>query len=245
MDEYLDLNRRFGLLTKYTADGLFASNVLGKHLTWDKLLEGRFSVIVGRANFGKTTELKTKSKALRAQGQPAVYVALYKVLGEDGLEDALETEDCDALSAWKQSGGELTAFVDSLDEASFGIDDGIRKALRRLSRVLDWPNSDVRWVVSSRPAVLTENVLALLQAELRTTLYKGDSKSATEESEFETAFAEAAIEEDSEDDQETSLVDLPETADTFVGDVGSADATSRNCAGARASLSSIRTCRTT
>ncbi|SDX02702.1 hypothetical protein [Thiocapsa roseopersicina] len=160
MDEYLDLSRRFGLLTKLAVAELVASAFPGKRLTWDKVLEGRFSVIVGRANFGKTMELKAKSKALRAQGQLVVYVALHKVLGEDGFEDALDAEDRSALYAWRHSGGELTALVDSLDEASLGTVDGIRKALRRLSNAFDWPNSDVRWVLSSRPAVLTEEVLA-------------------------------------------------------------------------------------
>lgn len=229
VDEYLDLNRRFGPLTKYTGAELFSSDVLGKHLAWDKVLEGRFSVIVGRANFGKTMELKAKSKALRTKGQPAVYVALHKVLGEDSFEDALETEDRDALSAWKRSGGELTAFVDSLDEASLGSEDGIRKALRRLSRALDWPNSDVRWVLSSRPAVLTEDVLALLQVELRTTLYRGAPKSSSDEEAFDTAFAEVAAvsQDDSEDEQDTSETEVPEAADSAIGDVESADAASK------------------
>ena len=229
MAEYLDLNRRFELLTKYTAAELFATDVLRKPLTWDQVLQGRFSVIVGRANFGKTMELKAKSKALRGQGQPAVYVALHKVLGEDRIEDALETEDRDALSAWKKSGGEFTAFVDSLDEASLGSEDGIRKALRSLSRALDWPNSAVRWVLSSRPAVLTEDVLALLQVELRTTLYRGAPKSSSDEEEFDIAFAEVAAvsQDDSEDEQNTSEAEVPEAANSAIGDVESADAASK------------------
>lgn len=226
MDEYLNLNRRFGLLTKYTAAELLASNVLGKRLTWEQVLGGHFSIIVGRANFGKTMEFKAKSKALRGQGQPAIYVALHKVLGEDVFEDALEIEDRDALSAWKQSGGQLTAFVDSLDEASLGTEDGIRKALRRVSKALDWPNSDVSWILSSRPAVLTEDVLAVLQGELRTTLYMATRKNSSDEAEFDTAFAEeaAAFEDESEDEQETSEA---EELDTAIGDVASADATSK------------------
>jgi hypothetical protein len=226
MDEYLDLNRGFGLLTKYTATELLSSDVMGKRLTWDKVLEGRFSVIVGRANFGKTMEFKAKSKALRAIGQPTVYVALHKILGEDTFEDALETADRNALSAWKQSGGRLTAFVDSLDEASLGSEDGIRKALRRLSGALNWPNSDVRWILSSRPAVLTEDVLELLQAELRTTLHTVIRNSSSDEGEFDTAFAEAAAasENDSEVKQVTSET---EELGTAIEDVASADASSK------------------
>ena len=225
MDEYLDLHRRFSLLTKYTAAELFAFDVLGKRLTWDKVLEGRFSVIVGRANFGKTMELKARSKALRVQGHSAVYVALHRVLGEGDIQDSLDADDLEALSAWKQYGGKLTAFVDSLDEAALGTEDGIRKALRRLNKALDWPNSDVRWVLSSRPAVLTEDVLALLQAELRTTLYTGARKNSSEEEEFKTASAETAAASDSEggseDEQETSKA---EETDAAIGEVAFADA---------------------
>jgi hypothetical protein len=218
MDEYLDLSRRFGLLTNYTAEELFASELLSKRLNWDKVLEGRFSVIVGRANFGKTMEFQAKSKALRAQGQLAIYVALHKVLGEDSFEEALETENLEALSAWKQSGGELTVFVDSLDEASLGTDDGIHKALRRLSRALGWPNSDVRWVLSSRPAVLTEDLLARLKAELRTTLYTGASKSSSDEAD------EAA---DAFEDGREAEVGEQDAADLAIDDVASADAASK------------------
>jgi hypothetical protein len=62
MDEYLDLDRRFSLRTTYTADQLLASDVLGKRLTWNNVLAGNFSVIVGRANFGKTMEIKEISE---------------------------------------------------------------------------------------------------------------------------------------------------------------------------------------
>ncbi|MBR0775824.1 H-NS histone family protein [Bradyrhizobium diazoefficiens] len=193
MDEYLDLSRRFGLLTNYSAEELFASDLRGKGLRWDEVLKGRFSIIVGRANFGKTMELRAKCKALRAQGQPAVYIALQKVLSEDNPEDALEGENLEALTGWKQSGGELTVFVDSLDEASLGIDDGIRKSLRRVNKTLGWPAADVKWVLSSRPAVLTEDVLELLQAELRTTLYTGASEGSSDGFEGEQDTADAAI----------------------------------------------------
>lgn len=229
MDEYLDLNRRFGLMTKYSATELLASDVTGKRLGWGKVLEGRFSVIVGRANFGKTMELKAKSKDLRSHGKPAIYVALHKVLGEDELEDALDTEDRDGLTAWKQSGGELTAFVDSLDEASLGTEEGLRKSMRRLSKMLDWPNTDVKWVVSSRPAVLTDDVLELLQFELRTTLFRGASKTSSEEEEFANAFAEAddTSQEDDEGEQEIPKTEVSDATDSSIGDVESADAASK------------------
>lgn len=192
MDEYLELERRFSLLKKYTAEELCASDARGQRLPWGKVLEGRFVIIIGRANFGKTMELKAKSEAMRADGKAALYVALHKTLGEDVFADALDLEDSDALSAWKASGGELTVFVDSLDEAALGAEDGIRRGLRRLGRELGWPTADLKWVLSSRPAVLSEDVLALLQAELRTKLYAGSGENASGDDEFDSAFAEAA-----------------------------------------------------
>ncbi|MBP6529571.1 MAG: hypothetical protein KA260_05575 [Burkholderiales bacterium] len=188
MKPYLDLGRRFALLTDYTTQSLFESGFDSARQSWAQLLEGRFSVVVGRANFGKTTELKAKSQALRCQGRAALYVALHKVLGDDTLEYALDSEDCEAFTAWKSEGGQLFAFVDSLDEASLGTEDGIRRALRRLRNALDRPNADVKWVLSSRPAVLTEDVLELLQAELRTTVYLGSSTKRLDEDESNTAL---------------------------------------------------------
>ncbi|MCS3764967.1 H-NS histone family protein [Bradyrhizobium centrosematis] len=222
MDEYLDLSRRFGLLTNYTAEELFASELPGKGLHWDEVLKGRFSVIVGRANFGKTMELRAKSTALRAQGQLAIYIALQKVLGEESLEEALETENLEALSKWKQTGGELTVFVDSLDEASLGTDDGIRKSLRRVNRTLGWPGSDVRWVLSSRPAVLTVDLLALLQAELRATMYTETSDNSSNENELAAGFDEVA------DAPEDASEGEQGKADAGIGDIASADAASKS-----------------
>ncbi|AOE88110.1 hypothetical protein [Pseudomonas sp. TCU-HL1] len=213
MDDYLDLDRRFSLLTNYTNDELFASGAFGKRLPWSKVLEGRFSIIVARANFGKTMELKAKSMEMRREGHPCIYVALHKVLGEALVEDALDAEDGAAFDSWKREGGSLTAFVDSLDEASLGTEDGIRKALKRLGRAMDWPNADIRWVLSSRPAVLTEEVLTLLQSELRTMLHTGVS----DDDEFDLAFAQATDSQsgECEVEQQTGAVlgDMPSLGD--------------------------------
>jgi hypothetical protein len=52
MTDYLDLERRFGLLTKYSVEELLALDIMGRrHLGWEQLLTGRFSIITARANF--------------------------------------------------------------------------------------------------------------------------------------------------------------------------------------------------
>lgn len=228
MEAYLDLSRRFTLLPNYTPSMPFASPGLDKCVDWNKILEGRFSVIVGRANLGKTMELKAKSKALRAEGQTSLYVALHKVLSNDALEDALDAEDTEALASWKTNGGQLTAFVDSLDEASFATEDGIRKALRRLQRAVAWSNPDVKLVLSSRPAVLTDDILDLLQTELRTTLYTCPSSNASDQGGVQAASIALAEESDDlRDNQASTSSDGDKVSSPAMGDVASATADSK------------------
>lgn len=181
MHEYLNLDRRFGQLTKYSVDELLVSDVLGKRLTWDRILEGGLSLVTARANFGKSMELRACAESLRKGGKLASFVALHRLLGQDDLSAVLEPEDEQAYSKWKEAVGEhLFLFVDSLDEAALGREEGLQLALRRVARAVNWPNSKVTWVLSSRPATLTPDVLVLLQAELRTTLYSGETKSSDE-----------------------------------------------------------------
>lgn len=209
MNNYLDLDRHFGLLTNYTQEELFAPHISSKQLSWETVLQGSFSVVVARANFGKTTELRARSKALRAAGKRTVFVALNKVLGQDDFSEALDADDEQSYKAWQGVPfEELTLFVDSLDEASLSREDGLRVGLRRVVKAVNWPNSNVRWVLSSRPAILTPEVLQMLQEELRTSLYSGDKdtsiKGPPEEADGVAVFSE----EGPQDDEATMPVDI-------------------------------------
>lgn len=73
--DYLNLDRRFGFLTKYSVEELFSSEVLGKQLTRDRVLEGRFSLVIARGNLGKSTELAACAKRLRETRAHAVFLA--------------------------------------------------------------------------------------------------------------------------------------------------------------------------
>lgn len=177
MTGYLDLERRFGLLTKYSAEELLALNITRrKRLGWEQVLSGRFSLITARANFGKTTELRACAQRLRDEGQHAVFVALHRLLEEPDFQIALEATEAEAFGAWEGTPIErLHLFVDSLDEAVLGRESGLQTALRRVSRAVERPGADVSWILSSRPATLTPFVLDVVQAELRATLYLGDA----------------------------------------------------------------------
>lgn len=177
MTDYLNLERRFGLLTEYSVKELLAMDIMDrKRIGWEEILVGRFSLITARANFGKTMELRACAQRLRDEGQNAVFVALHRLLEESDFQIALEAPEAKAFVAWKAAPTErLHLFVDSLDEAVLGRESGLQLALRRVSRAVGCPDADVSWILSSRPATLTPSVLDVVQAELCATLYVGEA----------------------------------------------------------------------
>jgi hypothetical protein len=191
MTNYLDLERRFGLLTKYSVEELLALDIMGrKRVGWEQLLTGRFSLITARANFGKTMELRASAQRLRDEGKHAVFVALHRLLEEPDFQIVLEATEVKAFGAWEAAATErLHLFVDSLDEAALGREAGLQSALRRLSRAVGRAGADVSWILSSRPATLTPSALDAIQAELCTTLYVGDAKDESPEDTLEEVNA--------------------------------------------------------
>lgn len=178
MTDYLDLERRFALVTEYSVTELLALEIKGhKRLGWEQLLAGRFSLITGRANFGKTMELRACARRLRGEGKHTVFLALHRLVEEADFEVALEATEAEAFRAWKAAPTDrLHLFVDSLDEAVLARASGLQSALRRVSGAVGGPTADVSWILSSRPATLTQSVLDVVQAELCATLYAGDAK---------------------------------------------------------------------
>jgi hypothetical protein len=161
---YYDLNRRFVERESYDQGELIAAQLRGKLVGWTKVLESRSSVIVAAANFGKTTEMCHQAAQLRANGETAVFIALRQLADRGSLDKALDGNDRDAYRAWKAAPvGRITVFVDSLDEAAAaGKDESISHLVGDVADELNWPNEHVRWVISTRPAVLTLGVFEKL-----------------------------------------------------------------------------------
>jgi hypothetical protein len=168
MSNYIDLNRRFVERKKYDHDELITSEVTGKRLEWPKVLAARVAVIVAPANFGKTTEMQQRAKQMRDNSDAAVFIALRGMADRGSFEKALDTDELAAYQTWKAAPSTLTLFVDSLDEAAAGLRDGIEYLVGDIARELAWPNERVRWVISTRPAVLTSEVLEKLTKILMT-----------------------------------------------------------------------------
>lgn len=161
---YFDLNRRFIERESYDQNELITAQLRGKQVGWTKVLENSSTVIVAPANFGKTTELSNQAAQLRANGETAVFIALRRLADRGSLEKALDGDDRDAYRAWKAAPvGRITMFVDSLDEAAAaGRDESISHLVGDIADELNWPNDHVRWVISTRPAVLTLRVFQKL-----------------------------------------------------------------------------------
>lgn len=167
MPKYFDLKRRFVERPQYDPDELLYSEISDSLLEWEKVLESRISVIVAPANFGKTTEMYERASALRTASHAAVFVALRKVADRSSFEKALDADSRRAFDAWKASPTvPLTLFVDSLDEASASGHDGIDYLLGEVAREVEWPNGLIRWVISTRPAVLSVSVLETITSLL-------------------------------------------------------------------------------
>lgn len=162
---YLDLQRKFVEVDETSSE---ESAYFGrKKVGWREVLSHRTVVIRAQANFGKTTEMREQCNRLRSGGHHAIFVQLRRVRTRQSLDEALleVREDHECFQAWGASPGQppLTVFLDSLDEASPGDDGDLAYWLRKVTIAVNWPKADVRWVISTRPALLTPTVLSELR----------------------------------------------------------------------------------
>ena len=167
MHTYLDIDRRFTLLPHYTPQDLLISEVGGNRMRWPQILENRFVIILAPANYGKTTEMCEQVKRMRQKGENAVFLELRQVANRKTFDKALEPAERHAYSAWTKSPkNTLTLFVDSLDEASATERNGIANLIGDVTAEIGWPNGQIRWVISTRPAVLSATVIETLSSQL-------------------------------------------------------------------------------
>jgi len=188
---YLDLGRCFVERQTYNDIELRTARVWGKLVGWEKVLGNRSCVVVAPANFGKTTEMEHQAIRMRRDGHAAVFVALRRLADRRTLDKALTGYELDAYRAWQASPSTpLTVFVDSLDEAAAGKQENIEYLVGDVATELGWPNDSVRWVISTRPAVLTAEVFQKLTALLTKKPSKTRSDS-TEKSQSEASSSDA------------------------------------------------------
>lgn len=184
MPTYLDLARRFVHRPKYAPHEIYVASVADKRLKWPQVLENRFAVVIAPANYGKTTEMVEQVKRMRLAGGSAVFVALRKVADRTSFAKALEPAERIVFEAWRAAPtAPLTLFVDSLDEASAAHRDGIADLIADVATEVGWPSDLIRWVISTRPAVLStsvrENITSQLIGPYETTIKAAAGKVAS------------------------------------------------------------------
>jgi hypothetical protein len=157
MSQYIDLGRRFFERADYSEQERPYAEMTGRHLSIAETLANRFVVVVAAANYGKTTELSEAAAHLRSVGESAIFTKLKNVRSADDQRAAFDDDDWKALERWRESGTgtKLTVFLDSLDEANLAEPLDLLNGLRRLGEWIQWPSESIRWVISTRPAVLT------------------------------------------------------------------------------------------
>lgn len=168
MPHYIDLDRQFVKLVDPPSEQQYLAHTLGKSESWSEILAHQFVVIEGRANFGKSTELRRQAEQIRSEKGHAIFVALRNVLNAQSLPEAVDPVDASSYRTWTLTPNDrLSVFVDSLDEASLGISGGIRPSLARLIHWLEGvAGNNIHWVLSTRPAILNADTISVLSGLL-------------------------------------------------------------------------------
>ena len=150
--DLIDLNRRFFEVPKeLTTDldqYLSVAAYQNKLSTWDDVLAGDCSIILGEAGAGKTTELRQRTKILRDSGQAAFFVPI-EALASAGLSGGLNPLDSRPFEEWRSGTATGVFFLDSLDEAKLAHV-SLDTALRKLGHELDTTIAHARIVISCR-----------------------------------------------------------------------------------------------
>jgi hypothetical protein len=155
-NRFIELDRRFLDVTELTepeesALRSYTASLLGKEagIGWADLLESRIVVILGEPGSGKTWELRNQAKLLKNRGF-AFFIPLDRLV-EGPLERALYPADERQFLEWVKKGGQVTFFLDSVDEGKFRKQQDFARALDSFVRGVGLPRIRiVRIVISSR-----------------------------------------------------------------------------------------------
>lgn len=171
----LDIGRRLSIYTENLSDEnateVFAQveQGYGRGSSWDELLERRITLLIGRANTGKTSELKLLHERLREAGRFSFMLPLRAVYEKRSVDELFTPRSTyDEFNRWSQSGDEAVFLLDSVDEADLFREGAFVDCLRVLRRLLrDSLLVRARWVISSRPGSWSSaEMLALVRSEL-------------------------------------------------------------------------------
>ncbi len=147
----IPLNRRFSEWEEQDApdaDLRFRIGFPRGELTWADLLARLRVVLLAEAGSGKTDEMVEQARLLTAAGRFAFYATVEDV-GQDGLENALDTPNRARLAAWRASHKEAWILIDTVDEAKqIGL--RLEKSIRGLAEGIAGAERSAHVVLSGR-----------------------------------------------------------------------------------------------
>ncbi len=129
----------------------------------DQLAKVKFAVLHGRPGHGKSIELRTLHGLIEDCGDDSIFVDLTEVPTLEELRS--ETIDSDVWIAWRNGSGNLTLFLDSLDEGLFRIGRVVESLTRWLK---DMPKERLSLLIACRSADLPSEASSRLAAIMGT-----------------------------------------------------------------------------
>ncbi len=122
-----------------------------KGTTWSTLLRPVATdsiVLVAPSGSGKSTELEREARRRQQHGEFSIF-ADASAIADDGLRDAMSTQDRDTFDRWLATATPLILFVDAVDELALR-NKGLKDLLRRLESAIDFGIRDVQLVLTAR-----------------------------------------------------------------------------------------------
>lgn len=150
---FIELDRRF---EEYRTDETpesqaqrsYTDALLGREggMAWDELLQHRLVIVLGEPGSGKTQELEAQHERLRTD---SFFLPLDRLVSED-VVSILDEEEIRRFEKWKKGSGEVTFFLDAVDESKIRRDDDFFIALGRVKKAVGSAIWRSRFVISSR-----------------------------------------------------------------------------------------------
>jgi len=151
-DEFIDLQRSFHELSKYSGESddvdISRAFLVGEKLFWPDLLKAFRLIILSEAGSGKTVEIRNAALRLRADGKSAFFLRLEHIPSD--FEDAFEVGTYAEFEEWLSSGKEGWLLLDSVDEARLRNPGDFELAIRKLGRRINSAKDRTHVIITGR-----------------------------------------------------------------------------------------------